>query len=71
MEAWGSRARHRDGGTAAAGQEPATRPGTGLEVTVKPTGDSADRRVGSPQAKQLTGRECNPTRQQIIALKLY
>ena len=28
-------------------------------------------RAGSPQAKQLSGRECNPTHQQIIWLKLY
>ena len=28
-------------------------------------------RAGSPQAKQLPERECNPTHQQIIGLKLY
>ena len=27
--------------------------------------------VGSPQTKQLSGRECNPTHQQIIGLKFY
>ena len=30
-----------------------------------------DPRAGSPQAKQLTGREHNPTHQQIIGLKIY
>ena len=42
-----------------------------LEVAINPTIDPVDRSACSPQAKQLSGRECNPTHQQIIGLKLY
>ena len=38
-----------------------------LEVTT----ELADPRAELPQARQLAGRECNPTHQQIIGLKLY
>jgi len=41
------------------------------EVTINPTIEPTDPRAGSPQAKQLPGRECNLTHQQIIGLKLY
>ena len=39
-----------------------------LEFAINPT---TDPRAGSPQAKQLPGRKCNPTHQQKIGLKLY
>ena len=42
-------------------------PGFAINPTIEPT----DRRAKSPQAKQLPGRGCNPTHQQIIELKLY
>ena len=42
-----------------------------MEVTINPTTELVDPRAGLPQAKQLTGRECNPTHQQIIVLKFY
>ena len=38
---------------------------------VNPTTESIDCSAGSPQAKQLPGRECNSTYQQIIGLNLY
>ena len=41
-----------------------------MEFAINPTIEPADRRAGSPQAKQLPGKECNPTNQQIIELKL-
>jgi len=42
-----------------------------LTLIINPTVESIDPRDVSPQAKQLTGREGNPTQQQIIGLKLY
>jgi len=41
------------------------------EFTINPYIEPLDPRAGSPQAKQLPGRESNPTHQQIIGLKLY
>ena len=41
------------------------------EFAINPTTEPADPRAGSPQAKQLSGRECNPTHEQIIRLMLY
>ena len=42
-----------------------------LEVTVNPTIEPIGPRAGSPQAKQLPGREYNLTHQQSIRLQLY
>ena len=42
-----------------------------LEVTINPTTEPTDSRAGSPQAKQLTGREHNPTHQWIMGLKFF
>ena len=42
-----------------------------MEVTINPATEPADPGAGSPQAKQLPGRACNPTPQQITGLKLY
>ena len=42
-----------------------------MEFTINPTTESIDPRAGSPQAKQVPGRECNSTYQQIIGLNLY
>ena len=41
-----------------------------MEVAIKPTIEPIDPRAGLPQAKQLPGKEHNPTHQQIIGLKL-
>ena len=41
-----------------------------LEFGINPTIEPLDPRAGSPQTKQLPARECNPTHQQIIELKL-
>jgi len=62
---------HRDGGTQSIrlGRFPLTL--TLLEFTIIPTIKPIDPRAGSPQAKQLRGREYNLTHQQIIGLKLY
>ena len=42
-----------------------------LGLHINPTIEPADPRAGLPQAKQLPGRESNPTHQQTIGLKLY
>ena len=42
-----------------------------MEVTINPATEPADPGAGSPQAKQLPGRACKPTPQQITGLKLY
>ena len=41
-----------------------------MEVAIKPTIEPIDPRAGLPQAKQLPGKEHNPTHQQIIGIKL-
>jgi len=38
---------------------------------VSPTTERTDPRAETPQAKQVTRRECNPTYQQITGLKFY
>ena len=38
---------------------------------INPTVELTDPRAGLPQARQLPGRECNPTHQKIIGPKLY
>jgi len=40
-----------------------------LEFTIYPSTEPIDPRAGSPQAKELPGRECNPTYQQIHWIK--
>ena len=42
-----------------------------LAVCINPTIEPVHPRIGATQAEQLPGRECNPTNQQIIGLKLY
>ena len=42
-----------------------------LEVTINPIIEPKDPSAGSPQAKQLPGRECKPTYLQVFGLKLY
>ena len=42
-----------------------------LEVAINLTTEPIDPRAGLLQAKQLLGKEYNPTHQQIIGLKLY
>ena len=42
-----------------------------LGFAINPAIEPTDWRTRSPQAKQLRGRERNPTHQQIIGLKLY
>ena len=69
IEAGSTAAPHRDGRTG--GSSPGRYPLAFLEVTINPTIEPIDHRAGSPQAKQLPGRECSPVHQQIIGLKLY
>jgi len=64
-------ARHRDRGT---GNSSPTRSPLALallEVAINPTTEPVDPRAGLPQTKQLPGRECNPSHQQINRLELY
>ena len=42
-----------------------------MGFTINPTIEAVDLRAVWPQPKQPPGRECNPTHQQIIGLKLY
>ena len=39
-----------------------------LEFTINPTIEPLEHRAGSSEAKQLPGKECYPTLQQIIGL---
>ena len=63
VKAWVSRAHYRDGGTGAAvWKVPLWCKHSWVYQIIEP-------RAGSPQAKKLSGREFNPTRQQIIGCK--
>ena len=66
-----ARAHYRDRGT---GSSSLGRPALAyalLEVAINLTIELKDPRARSSQAKQLPGREFNPTHQQILGLKLY
>ena len=63
MKVW---AHHGDKGTGSSS------PGRSLlEVAINPTIEPIEPRAGWPQVKTPTGREYNPTHQQIVGLKLY
>ena len=66
---WSAVAHCRDRGTGSNTPERGRLVQVLLEFSTNPTIETTDPRAGSPQAKKLTGKEHNPTHQQIIGLK--